>query len=512
MKPLKSLVVLTLFLHALPLFSACSRSAHVVADGGPAMADGGQPAEDGGTVPADGGQPAEDGGTVPADGGPPIPPLTTLTFDETEGVVQNPERGFFSWINLLTAPDLNHVKNRGHSLTFSLIMLDAYRGGPLPATFLASLGASFEKLRTAGLKLVLRFSYNDGPWPNSEPDAPLNTVLEHIGQLAPLFQANADVILVLQAGFIGAWGEWHTSTNNLDTPENQAKITNAILTALPPSRMVQLRYPWAKMEMYGVQALTANEAFNNSFVARIGHHNDCFLASDSDFGTYGQGNASMFAEKAYLSQETLYVPMGGETCNVNPPRSECASALAEMRRFHYTYINEDYHPGVIQSWQDGGCYDTLHRELGYRLFIKKAAFSESARPGGSMRLELEVENRGFAAPINARPFFAVLSRGQELYTAELKRVDARRWAPPGTHQVALEVNLPADLPMGQYRLALWLPDASLGLRARSEYAIRLVNRGFWEAAKGHNVLTETFLISLDGKGDARAGAPSLVKQ
>ena len=38
-------------------------------------------------------------------------------------------------------------------------------------------------------------------------DAPKNIVLNHIAQLKPLLQDNADVIACMQMGFIGTWGE-----------------------------------------------------------------------------------------------------------------------------------------------------------------------------------------------------------------------------------------------------------------------------------------------------------------
>ena len=48
----------------------------------------------------------------------------------------------------------------------------------------------------------------------------------------------------------------------------------------------------------------------------LGHHNDCFLASSTDYGTYDD----VGKEYPYLEQDTKYVPMGGETCTKNPPR------------------------------------------------------------------------------------------------------------------------------------------------------------------------------------------------
>ena len=44
-----------------------------------------------------------------------------------------------------------------------------------------------------------------------------------------------------------------------------------------------------------------------------GHHNDCFLASSTDFGTYDDKSV----EYPYLTEDTKYTVMGGETCAVS---------------------------------------------------------------------------------------------------------------------------------------------------------------------------------------------------
>jgi hypothetical protein len=121
--------------------------------------------------------------------------------------------------------------------------------------------------------------------PDSAPDALLARVLEHIGQLTPVLADNEDVIAVLQAGFIGAWGEWHSSTNDLDSDANKQTILTALLAALPPSRMAQVRTPVYKSKIFGT-SLADGEAYAGTSKARTGHHTDCFLASSTDYGTY----------------------------------------------------------------------------------------------------------------------------------------------------------------------------------------------------------------------------------
>lgn len=57
--------------------------------------------------------------------------------------------------------------------------------------------------------------------------------------------------------------------------------------------------------------------------------------------------------------------MGGETCNFNPPRSNCSTAVSELRYFHYTYLNKGFHAAVLDSWRDGGCMHEIEHQLGY---------------------------------------------------------------------------------------------------------------------------------------------------
>ena len=172
----------------------------------------------------------------------------------------------------------------------------------------------------------------------------------------------------MQAGFIGAWGEWHTSTNGLDNAADKQEILEALLDVTPASRTVHVRYPPDKEAMYG-SPLTATTAFNGSYAARTGHHNDCFLSSDTDVGTYPDDEVEQW--KSYLEADTLYVPIGGETCDVHS-RGQCATATAEMARLHYSYLNRDYHTDVIDGWINEGCYEDIRRSMGYRLQMSRS--------------------------------------------------------------------------------------------------------------------------------------------
>jgi len=413
---------------------------------------------------------------------------TTVTFAPIAGDVVNPERGFrYSFDDLRPDTDFSTYRMLGTSLVYSYVRLDAYRDRDLPPELFDRLRQAFDALRRGGVKVILRFAYNFGPYPNSEPDASKEQILRHIQQLAPLLRENADVIAWMHAGFIGAWGEWHTSTHGLDRDmEAKREILYALLDALPPDRMVQLRYPWDIIRLFP-EPLTAEQAFSGTYQARVGFHNDCFLSSETDVGTYDRGGMNTRQQdQAYLAQITQFTPAGGETCQVYPPLQRCDVAIREMELLHFSDLNLSYHQQVIKNWKKEGCFEEIQKRLGYRLVLQEARFPSAVRPGERLTVELRLVNEGFAAPVNPRPLYVVL-HGPETARFEVKEVDPRRWL-PGEHTFTAQVTVPASLPAGNYTLALWLPDPYERLRDDPRYSIRFANEGVWDEEHGWNIL------------------------
>lgn len=410
--------------------------------------------------------------------------MQTRSYQPLDTDVLNPERGLrFSLDYLDPETDYSTYRLMGVSLVYSYVRLDDYRESDLPPELLENLEKALAAMRQGGIKVVLRFSYNFGPYPDSEPDASLEQILRHIEQLKPVLQRNADVIVWLHAGFIGAWGEWHSSTHGLDRDMNAKRaILEALADALPADRFILLRYPPDLMTLFP-EPLSAEQAFSGSFQARLGFHNDCFLSSDTDVGTYGGNRQS---DIAYLSALTQFVPASGETCQVYPPLQSCEAAIREMETLHWTDLNQSYHKQVIKNWQRAGCLEEIQKRLGYRLVLEEATFNAVAKPGGIVNLSWKMRNEGFASPLNPRPLFLVLD-GPANVTLPLEGIDPRTWL-PGEWQLSTSVQLPSDLPAGEYRLALWLPDGYESLRADPRYSIRFANQDVWDETHGWNVL------------------------
>lgn len=139
-------------------------------------------------------------------------------------------------------------------------------------------------------------------------------------------------------------------------------------------------------------------------------------------------------------------------------------------------------------------FERISRKLGYRLRLVDATFSNSAKPGGILTIQANLNNDGYAGLIKKRPLFLVLDNGTHRYNIALNDVDVRTWISGPAELPRQEVTLPADMVPGVYTLALWLPDAAPGLRSRPEYAVRFANHDVWNAAKGYNVLSDAVVI------------------
>jgi hypothetical protein len=435
---------------------------------------------------------------------PSVNSQSIVTYEPTTSAFLNPERGFHNNIELMSGRDFSDARRNGYSLARAYIRLDEYRNRPLPPAFLAQLNRQFQLVRAAGIKVVVRFGYNfptDNDNIERSPDASLGLTIAHINQLKPILYQNADVIAVVQAGFIGAWGEWHSSGSGLAKPQPKAKILAALLAATPTSRMVQLRYPGDIRTNYP-QSLTLNDAFRGSRQARVGFHNDCFLANQSDAGTYKPDLAAL---ANYTSKTTPFVAVGGETCQVTPTehRSDCPTAEADLARFHWSYLNASFYTPDIDRWRQEGCYDRIAKNLGYRLQLVRSSFPTQIPPARELSGNFVIKNVGYASPYNPRGLELILRHQQtgKIYRIPIlkplsKTHDPRFWLPQvGEISVDVRAKVPRTAPPGVYELLLHLPDPMPKLANRPEYAIRLANEQTWEAKTGFNSLRRTVRLA-----------------
>lgn len=414
-------------------------------------------------------------------------------YEETMEDILNPERGFYSGAGdirntsgAVTVSKVKAARNSGKSIMYVGFYLTNYMNGDIAQDYLDMIDASLNAFREGGAKCILRFAYQNSE--NSKPwDAPVDVVLRHVEQLKPLLQKHADIIFVMQAGFVGVWGEWYYTTHFIMNPnknsdyEPRRQLTDALLDALPENRQIQLRTPQFKMRMYGLSAadtLTAAMAHDGTPMSRLAGHNDCFGASSDDSGTFGNEKN----DRDFWKAETRYTIMGGETCKESN-YCLCEATLKDLEDYHWTYLNSGYNTSVINRWKTSGCYDEIVRRLGYRLVLLDSYRTENPTAGDKFDLALRIVNRGYAAPQNPRNAILVFVDGNGKKTEFELGSDPRTWH-TGVHVIKTSFTLPAA------KGTLYLNLSDPMLPDRPEYSIALANKNMFDSTTGLNKILE----------------------
>ncbi len=436
----------------------------------------------------------------------------TVNYTNSDEIFANPERGFQKYSitdsNYATTVNYSNINvnelNAWYSGTdkvsviFRYFLLEDFLNTDINATYLNNIQLDFDRIRTTGLKCIIRFSYSNAQGTSAQ-QANKAQILSHLNQLAPIINANKDIIISHQAGLIGTWGEWYYTNSsefgtegNINATQwlNRKEVVDAMLNATPISIPIQVRYPLLKKTMYGNTPLTPATAYQNTALARIGFFNDAFLNDYGDQGTYEVNsqyqNPVGTTDYVYLSNETNYLPMSGETNGLNPPRTDGSNAILELDDTNWSMLNRDYFEQNITNWINSNHIDDIKRKLGYRLVLNNSIFDLQ---GTNLSVQINLTNEGYARIFKERMVYLVLKNNSTLEkTNFLINTDCRTWT--NTINVSAIVDL-SSLPMGDYSSFLYMPDSETTLASNPKYAIRLANDGVWEATDGMNNLLQT---------------------
>lgn len=420
--------------------------------------------------------------------------VTEVKYTRSGEIITNPERGFMHLYTVpsegepLKLPAMKALAIEKVSLVHRMYYFEKFRDKPLSTAELDLMRTDFSVLREAGLKMVIGFAYTgiEYTYYNGEPDAPFSTIEMHLDQLKPVLESNKDVIAFVQAGFIGPWGEWHSSTNNLTTPENMRKVLNKMMACVPSELMIQVRTPLIKQTIFNSKAsVENNQAYSGEGRARVGHYNDCFLSGPTDYDTY----IDIVAEKNYIAADALYVPTGGETCPPQAGTPGCDLTISEMTKLKWTYLNLDWYVPTLNAWRTSGCFTEFQRNLGYRLSLVSGRFPKEAVAGKQIKIQVVLENTGYAPLYNLKKTSLVL---KEKTSGQLHQLplttDLRSCKPAGKLTIDETIEL-AAIPAGNYDLFLKIADRSEGLANKPAYCVRLANSQITWTDNGWNSLS-----------------------
>ncbi len=438
-----------------------------------------------------------------------------IYFEEDETLFPNPERGWFLSINAYnnnnmeafpSANVLNNIRNGTNKISIirRYYIIDDFRTSDISQEFLEEFQNNCDVCRENGFKLIPRFSYAWSYSMNMD-DASYNWTKRHIEQLEPYFEANKDVILHLEAGFVGNWGEWHSSSNDhvdnwsLAVKETGDKIINDLIDALPQERMIAFRYYyWNKinyLEVYNdiFGPTSISEAFSGIKKARMGSHHDMVMQNNNWF----YHSSHLQKQKDYASEDLKWVVSSGEP-TTGGSYTLSTDPRPQLRELKFSNLcmnaNGTEH---YNYWKDSGYYNDITKYLGYRFRLIKAELETIISPGEYLDIVLDISNDGYAAPYNPRLSELILRNkhtSNELIFDLTEELDLR-YLSSGTHKKNITVELPEDLEFGTYELFLNFPDPEPALNINPMFSIRLANTNCWENTTGYNTLTSVEVVS-----------------
>ena len=372
---------------------------------------------------------------------------------------------------------------------------------PLTEDALAYIRDKLEQVRAGDGVTMVRFNY-DGPgfsWVSAEhpddgyvdqkvadvePDKDM--ILTHISQIAPILEEYEDVLMGVDGGFFGPWGEMHSSTFGT-SPEAYTWLLNALLEAVPESRSITVHagafLSWYNA-VYGTdytfetidQIPAPQEGTPES---RFGMFDDSY-AYGADEGEDYPDDWGSLSEGIWWPGETLGDPeafdrgklmtwirtqnnlFGGEAQGDETLWNTFPFVAWEASYAQTVYLNADYEDQVHDRWGDflyteenmseemvnayaapytvkQAIFDPVYEKktgaeyirdrLGYRLVLREAYASEQVGKGDVFSFRGKIQNVGFGNIVN-RKAVTVILKGEDgsVYTAPVD-ADVREWRP-----------------------------------------------------------------------------------
>lgn len=425
------------------------------------------------------------------------------------------------------------------SLVQTYFYLHGYIGNPLPPEAFTTMDVYFNKLRQLGKKTLLRFAYETEPMGAVSSGPTMEEMFRHMKQLQPYLEKNKDVILALQAGFIGAWGEWHSSKHNIENSDaNKRIVLEKICRMAPQDRVVQVRVPDYKNLLPKDSEAYGKVSFHDDFIVVDPHRWDgnmhegtpnfnqiveegTFMPVDGElpWGTWSMnkenGDANGWIIDGKKTARQLFLEHYTSLSIIHNYKERGAPDKYSMMYWKETPIQEQYLKEKRMPVSDGyfrnrdgsaaqrNAFEYIRDHLGYRLELQELQIDTLKHTDSYvLDLSLTLINRGFATLFNEHPVYFVLVDEHNQVKEFLTDTDANRFQPyqpgdktytPLIHTIRGKVTLPQTA-NSTYKLGLWIPDGAEQLQSLPRFAVRCANGNvpWWvspDQRYGINILT-----------------------
>ena len=332
-------------------------------------------------------------------------------FKESNAFKNNPDQGFYIPADILITPTeikINAPKpEQVYHLRCDISDFSKANNGnkdlELTQTALNNLDELLTKIKLENKNAVIRFSYDPKYAGNLNREPSFNMIETHIKQLSPVLNKYYYLLIAIEAGMLGPWGEMHSS--DIATEGNKTKVFQLWLqntNGIP----ILARTPESIFYYFGknLSQMEEGKITNQDEGYYLGIFNDCYLSSDTDVGTY---RFNRTREVNWLSNINQHLPYGGETCQVHR-MNDLDYAIPEMYKLGLSYLNLEYKPEVINKWKNSiynssigkdslfygkSGFDYIKSHIGYRLVIRSININYEKE--GELEVLIKIDNVGF---------------------------------------------------------------------------------------------------------------------
>ncbi len=444
-----------------------------------------------------------------------------INYTESTETIENPGAGYSSSLWYSCKPDNTPIYNPTGNLMLILVDIGGFSSGvngvhnddgtytpgtdyDLDETFFRNLRQTLTNARNNGCTIALRFRYDANGYTDPEP-ATFEKMVAHIEQIRAdgLLEDFKDILAFVETGFVGSWGEhWGGKYCSF---EDKAKVLDLLLDVVPEEIPVTVRTPLTFTTWAGIAYEDIGEyiAEPGSPASRICLYNDGYMGSDSDLGTFHNRERDL----KWVARQSITSYYGGEfSGNLEFTQKYDTylpqNAIPEMYQTHLSYINSNIYQ-LYKDYTFGAEYDVegvdnrayygetvwkfMRDHLGYRFVIRDSDLSAEAVQGGTLTVQADIENTGFANPIMKQKAELILEKDGDYIKTEVD-VNTRKWYSCTTVSPEFEMKLPGGIEPGEWNVYLKLSVGDNPANQRNMRSVKFANEGTWHAALSANYL------------------------
>lgn len=336
--------------------------------------------------------------------------VRTFYFEETKDMVANPYQGaYFQW-SAGDAEGLGDVVRRHPDCRVVLLTYDLDDERELdviPEDKLNKLSRALDKAEELKLSVIFRAAYD---FAGEYEDPAFEIMLAHIRQIGEVLNEHKSCLAGVQAGMIGAFGEW-TQSRYMDEKRYRMEVVEEWEKTLDRAIPISVRR----------QKFIREAKERGLDTDRLGVYNDGLFSSESDLGTYREDYGR--EDDLIWSAENIKVPFNGGEMPFVSGFSQIGNVVKEARQLSLSYLNQEYNYEVWELWggqkyggMPGDAYIKMY--LGCRPWVKTLKTDRNYERKETIQIEADVRNSGFAMLSPAYHVYFVLKCGDEIVRVE----------------------------------------------------------------------------------------------